>query len=251
MELDELLEELLKLEPDAVAEAMKKKAKKIYQVVFNAGHAVATATLEPKLETAEAAKKTAEEAKKVAETALAAERRDKPDVEKLHTDYGRQVVDLTSKIDELETARKQDKIDFTKNTASSKLMALLAAKIDKDYAEVQTQKSSIVKRIEIHEDGTFRVLQDGQSIPFAGDSDAQLNALAEEIISKTPDALVLANVPRGTGRENAGGGSTPTKGKALYDSIREKAKNAGKTPGADSIADRQAELDKRMGIVRA
>lgn len=252
MDLEQLLAELAKKFGEAADEDARKaivtivkvKVKPLWQEAFNEGHGVATAQLQPKLDTAIQAKTTAEQAKKTAEDSLTEMQKKQPDTAKLHEDYGKKIQDKDAEIVTLKEQNQTDRLESRKSTALSRLRAELTSLVHEDYAEVLTQKNDVVKRFQFDDGSNLRIMQADGAIPYAGDDDAQVKAMAEELVKGTPDIFLRSNVSRGSGRESADGGTGgATKGKALYDGIRESVKAK-----AGTTVDPQKELHQRLGV---
>lgn len=253
MDLEQLLAELAKkfgeaADDDAkkaIAVAVKSKVKPIWQEAFNEGHGVATAQLQPKLDTALQAKKDAETAKKTAEEALTALKGEQPTAAQLHEEYGKKLQEKDAEIAGMKERYEAEKLETRRGAALARLRAEMAARVHEDYAEVLASKGDVVKRFQFDDGGNLRVMQGEGNVPFAGDEEAQIKAIAEELTKGAPDIFLRSNVDRGSGRDGANGvGGEGAKGKALYQSIRERA-TAAKAEGA---VDPQEALHKRLGL---
>lgn len=256
MDLEQLLAELAKkfgeaADDDAkkaITVAVKSKVKPLWQEAFNEGHGVATAQLQPKLDAAVQAKKDAETAKTAAEGALETLKREQPTTAQLHEEYGQKLQEKDAEIVSIREKFEAEKLETRRGSALTRLRAELAARVHEDYAEVLTQKGDVVKRFQFDDGGNLRVMQGEGNVPFAGDEEAQIKAIAEELTKGTPDIFLRSNVDRGSGRDGASGAAGEgAKGKALYQSIREKAT----AKEAEGAPDPQEALHKRLGIASA
>lgn len=250
-ELEQLLTELAKKFGEAksdedkgkIAAALKSKVKPLWQEAFNEGHGVATAQLTSKLTSAEEARDAAETARKNVEKELNKLKAEQPSAAELHESYGAKLQEKEAEIEQLKTTFKQEKLDSQKNMAITRLRAELAAYVDEDYAEVLVQKPSVRERFQFDDGENLRVMQASGNIPFAGDAEAQIKAITEELVKDVKPIFKRTNVGAGSGRESAGGEGGPSKGKALYEKIRADAKNSQTGDGKDP----QKKLHERLG----
>lgn len=253
MDLEQLLTELAQKFGEATTDdakaaivaAVKAKAKPLWQEAFNEGHGVATAQLQPKLTTAEQAKAAAEQSKKEAETELSKLREQQPTTAQLHEDYGKKLQDKDAEIAQLKEQHTTEKRDGRKNTALTLLRAELAAHVHEDYAEVLVQKPNVRERFQFDDGENLRIMQATGNVPYAGDEEAQIKAIAEELVKDVNPLFKRTDVQGGSGRGSAAGdgGGGVLKGKKLFEKIREEAKATAGAGGAHP----QEELHKRLG----
>lgn len=249
MNLEQILAELAKLPQNDVVEAIKTKHRVLYQQIFNEGHGIATAALKPQLETAEAAV-TAEKAKVVeAGKEIEKLKQQNPDVAKIHADYGQQLQqkenELKAEREKIVGQRKESVQDRLLNAVKAKLLT----EVDADKVEAMLERREIRGRIQVDDNFTGRIVQVGQTIPYAGDEGAQVLAFAEELKKTVPESLLLSSVQKGTAREGGGssGGGAGGKGK-IFDEIRAQVKAETEKPKEGMSGEER--LLERFGVRR-
>lgn len=255
-EIDKLIDELLKHKAADVVTRLKEKAKSaIYQPIFNDGHSVATGAHTSAAEKLQGQLDTALREKKELEDRLKTATSGSTDVDKINKEWQKKIDDKDREIQNLVTQQKAEKVNGKHESARSKVLALVNARItDPDLAEAKVAKE--FKRVQVDETNlSVRVLQPGQSIPFAGDEEAQLKALAEEIVGGVKPEFVRSEVASGSGRDaSTGGTGANLKGKAFYDAIREQAskpKGAVAVGDGKTVVNPQDALDARLGVRRS
>lgn len=246
MELDVLVEEIKGFgDKKALIEKLK-DIKTVYQPIFNDGHAVATAQLSD--EKKEVDKKLQESETKLTDlqTEFDTYKASKPDTATLDKQWSDKLAAVKDEFKEYKKQVKQEKIDAQRDTALSKVHTLLAVDVDPEYAESLVQRASIKNRITVDESGNLRILQPEQSIPYAGDVDAQIKALASELVENVKPIFRRTAIEGGPGKTDITGQTQP-KGKQKYDQIREQVK---KSAGTGGVAPADA-LDRAFGKVKA
>lgn len=255
MEFDDLMKAVLGHPANKVVEWLKANGKAIYQPIFNDGHGVATGNLQPKLDTAEAAKTKAEEQKAAADKALEDYKASNPSTAQLHADYGAKLKEKDDEIARMKTEQAEGSRKSKIEDAVSKLKVKLnAVVIDESLAEAKADNPTVRGRIQVDDTGNLRILQANSTVPFAGDVDAQIQALADEIKGSLKPVLLRSGVDAGTGKDTATGGTgtgngDSKKGKEFYEAIRKKAQ--GIKPDAKTDAntpDPRTALETRMGM---
>src|SRR5690606_21712987 len=90
--------------------------------------------------------------------------------------------------------------------------------VDRDYAQVLSEKADLRARLKPSDDGGgVQVLQAGKDIPIAPSGAlTALDVLADELFATVPEKWVLAKTDTGSGDRSGGA----PKGAALYDGIR-------------------------------
>lgn len=232
---------------DELITAMKEDAttKPIHQALFNEGHSTATESFAKKKKTLEDKVTAAEKAKTDAEAEVAALREKTPDAATLNQQWSEKLTAAQNELAAFKEQAAREQKDNRRKSAVSKLEKLLSVALDDDFAEAKVATPEVQARISFDENDNLLVLQAGQQIPFAGDEEAQLKALAAEIIGKTKPLLRKSGAGAGSARNSTGGAGAG--GASRWQAIREEAKKAAGAAGADGIADREAELDKRLG----
>lgn len=246
MDLDQLLTELTTFaDTNALVEAIKKKAKTIYQPIFNDGHAAATAThtekqtkLQEQLDTAKADLKVAkDDLKKLQET--------QPDVAELHKEYGKKIQGLEANIEDLKTQQVAERRSVRKEKVIAKVRDELSKVVLPEYAQALTDTDTFKARVDFDDKDLPRLMQADLKLPFAGGEDDQVKAVVEELAKNVPAKLRRSDVDAGTGRPGSTGGGAS--GKEYYQRIRDEAA-ARKAAGSAAIPDPMSELQKRTGM---
>lgn len=250
MNLDELLNELLKLPAADVVTAIKAKANTIYQPIFNDGHSVATAALRQKTADLETKLQTATAEKAQVAGELQEFKTKNPGATELHQQYADKLAAKDQEIERLKTEFKTSEQSSRRNTVLGKIRESLKVRVDADKADAIVDRKELQDRVQIDDQNTVRVMQTGLSIPFAGDVDAQVASIVEEIVKTVPEKLLRSDVSAGSGREStvAGSGGGTPKAK-LFESIRKSV-----TPGAEADPNQLSNEDKlrvRFGGRRA
>lgn len=244
MELAALVDEIKALtDKKGLIEALK-EVKAVYQPIFNDGHAVATGQLSEEKKGVE--KKLQETETKLTDlqTEFDTYKASKPDTATLDKQWSDKLTALKDEFKDYKKQVKQEKIDGQRDAALSRVNTLLAVDIDPEYAESLVQRDSIKKRITVDESGNLRILQPEQSIPYAGDVDAQIKSLASELVEGVKPIFRRTAIEGGPGKTDITG-QPVQKGKEKYDKIRADAKKAatGTVPPADA-------LDRAFGKVK-
>ncbi len=243
-DIDKLIDEILKVDKKAFITKLQEKAKPFYQAIFNEGHASATGTSKSE-KTALEAKLEAAEAKVVEVEAEFTEYKSKaPDTVTLEKQWSEKVKAAKDESKALKEAMVEERKGNKRTLANSTLLKFLSD-VDGDYADALVSKPGIQNRLSFDENTNLRVLQPGQDIPFAGDEEAQLKALAEEIRGTVKPIFIVSTAGAGSGRGSPGAGGGAG-GKSQWETIREKARA---TVAPDGIADKEAELNRRLGKV--
>lgn len=246
MEIDKIIEEILKVDKKAFVTALQEKAKPFYQQVFNEGHASATGTFRDEKKVLTDKVKESEDKIVELQGEFDAYKTKAPDTATLDKQWGDKLEAEKLKMKNYKEQIAEERKTEKRISATVKLHNLLAGGdtgVDAEYADALVNKPSYQSRLSFDESGNLRVLQAGQEIPFAGNEEAQLKALAEEIDATVKPIYRRSTAGSGSGRSNTSGGSAAG-GKSKWADIREKAK--ADNPSV-SGTDRQAELNKRFG----
>lgn len=227
------------------AAVLKDKAKSVYQQIFNEGHASAFGTQKSATEAAVARATTAEEKLEALQSEFDAYREGKPDVAAVEKTWKDRLEKVDKKFLDFKEQVKRDSIAARTDGAIERTRSLLKATIDPDKADALVDRQSVRNRI-LSEDGkSLKVLQPDSQIPYAGDDEAQIRALAEELSKGVEAKFIRSDVDSGTGdRGTIPGGGGSLKGKARFEKIREEAK-AIKGDGNTKSPDQQ--LDQAFG----
>jgi hypothetical protein len=249
--MDELLEAVRKLmahdDREAVVGLLKKHAKPVFQLAFDEGHGVAKSQLDPKITKLEEEKQAIAAERDEAKKALQKKGKDSTDVEKLEADYQKAIAEKDEEIASLKDQHATDRKEWRRGQALERLRATLAPQCEEGYEELLVERSTTRDRFSFDDDGNIRVLQPGKEIPYAGDTEAQISALAEDLMKDVKPAFKRSTVKNGSGSDSATGGPGSGGGKAaVFEQVREKAKNANKGSGND--IDPEKELHRRLGI---
>lgn len=225
---------------ESVAEALKKANKDTWQLIFDDGHGVALSQQQTKID-----RLTNEKAALVAERdrlqgELATARRGTPEVAALQE----QIEEKDEEIAKLKTDHQAAIRERDVNSALKDLRVMLASQLNENYEEVLVDRPA-TKRLLVHgEDGNLMVLRPGKTTPYTGDLEAQLAALAADLMKDVKPVWKRTKVSSGSGDEGEGGGG---KNKAAaFDAARESAK---KQTGTGGIENPEAELNRRLGLV--
>ena len=245
MELDALVAEIKAFDDKKKLIESLKEIKSVYQPIFNDGHAVATGQLSQEKKDAE--QKAADAEAKL--TDLQAEfdtyKASKPDTATLDKQWSEKLQAVKDEFRDYKKQVKQEKQDALRDTALTKVQTLLAVDIDPEYAESLVQRDSIKKRITVDEQGNLRILQPEQSIPYAGDVDAQVKSLASELVENVKPIFRRTAIEGGPGKTDQTNGAAP-KGKQKFDEIRKQVKEKHGVGAVDPAT----ALDKAFGKVK-
>jgi hypothetical protein len=253
--MDEILELLKKLRAlttddnqDEVITAFKKQLKPVYQLVFDEGHGVAMSQQQSKIDKLEQDKTTAIAERDQLKTDLKKIRDEGGDVSKIHADYQEQIREKESEIARLGDEVKNTGRRFTRDLALRRLEAKLAAELTEGYEEILVGRQSTQELFSFDDSDNLRVLQPGKNIPFAGDEDAQVQALSEYLLKDVKPVFKRSKVGKGSGNEGAaaGGGAGGSK-KEFFDGVKERAQVANAAPGQPADFNPEAELYRRLG----
>jgi multidrug efflux pump subunit AcrA (membrane-fusion protein) len=233
---------------EEVVAALQKDGQPLYQLVFNKGHAVATAKLEAEKATVEARATQAEQERDAAKGTLAERERNTPDVAAIRTQYEQQIADLKEQhkgtlLKEKE-ARQAERLERTK----AELRAdLVSAGVDPDYADVLVEKRETLSRLTFRkDDGVLEILQAGKTIPLAvGDGESPVKLLVAELRGATPAKFISSNADGGSGSSSGNGGGG---GATIYDKIRAERQPAAGAPER-TAAPAPSTAAARMGLV--
>lgn len=252
MEFDDLMKALLGQPANKVVEWLKANGKAIYQPIFNDGHGVATAEYKPKLDAAETAKGKAEQGKADAEKALNDYKASNPSTAQLHEDYGKKLKEKDDEIETLKKTHSESARTARINGVLAKVRAKLSAVvIDESLAESKVESGPVKSRIQVDDQGNLRILQANSTVPYAGDEDAQVEALVAELKGTFKPVLLRSDVDAGTGKDTATGGTGTgdKKGKEFFDAIRKKAQGVKPdAKDAPNTPDPRTALEQRMGL---
>jgi hypothetical protein len=244
--MDEILEAIKKLmgheSRDEVVAALKKHGKPVYQLVFDDGHGVATEQLNSKLSKVEQERDAAKTEARDAKKDLQKLRDESPDAAKLEEQYRNELAEKDAEIEALRTQSQQEKLEWRRDNALERLRAALAPQVVDGYEELLVGRGSTADRFSFDDDGNLRVLQLGKQIPYAGDVEAQIKSLADDLMKEVKPIFRNSKVKEGSGRDAAGGDGSP-KGRDLFKNIRENVKaevNGAKT-------NPEVELNRRLG----
>lgn len=229
MELAEIIEAVKGTDPEAFKDALHKESQKHYQMIFNAGHSTATGAAKEKqgefdkqLETLNAqledlkgqlVSKDEEIGQIVAKT---------PDLDKIKSDYEQKLIakdelvkqaklEAEQRVKELKgqiTAKEKSRL---RESLVNKLMGLHAD----EWAATKAVDDDIMNRIQIGEDGSYKVYQPDGSTPYtAPEGESPLSLLAREIVETIPAPLIRPPKNNGSGYQGGGekkGNSTTKK----------------------------------------
>lgn len=232
-ELKDIISQLRELNPkaDEFANLLRESMQPLYQVVFDRGHGVATATAATQREKLEA-----DLAASVAEvtrlTGKVKEYEEKtPDVAKLRADYDAELASLRTQLNQA----KKDGVTKVKAVLRSRaqrdlVTELVALGVDRDYAEVQAAKPEHADRLHVRDDEGVDVLQAGKQVPIQ--SDKPLSTLAAEMLESIPPKWRTSTADNGAG-SGAGddaptGNGTGAGGNGFFDGIRKSTADAEK-----------------------
>jgi DNA repair exonuclease SbcCD ATPase subunit len=258
VEFDDLMKLVLGQPANKVVEWLKANGKAIYQPIFNDGHGVATAAKSQEIEALDAKVKAAEKAKGEAETTLEKYKSENPNASALHAEYGEKIKGFERQIEDLKTQQAEKertgRIEGAVSLLKTKLNAVV---VDEALAESLAEKTATRKRIQVDDQGNLRILQPNSSIPFAGDTEAQVQALADELKGGLKPVLLRSGVEKGTGKETASGGTGSSgeeaEAKQFFDSIRNKVSKKAETAavganGVPAAPDPRTALEQRLGM---
>jgi hypothetical protein len=217
----------------------------LYQGVFDAGHAAATAKGNEKVTELQASltAKSDEVTKLTQEvTALKA---DKPDIVAVEAKYQKDITGLQAQLKEEKLARRDERRQWHVSQAHTRLQsALVEAGVDPEYAELLLSKEDIKKRFKVVTSGdevTIEVLKEGsETIPLQADNPTK--AFADELRRNVKPQFIRSNGDRGSGASGGGDGGG---GKSVYDRIREEAK------GTQEAGSKVTSGAQRLGILGA
>lgn len=246
-EIEELLNKLAGVtDKVAFAAALKKKASAIYQQIFNEGHASASGTLKGAKEAAEARATKAEEDLEALQGEHETLKNSKPDIAAVEQRWKDKYEKLEKKFTDYKEGQKQEAISSRVSGGAKRVKEILKETIDDDKADSLVDRQSVMRRIQSEDGKNLKVLQPDQDIPYAGDDEAQLKALAEELSKGVEAKFLKSEVERGTGdRRTIPGDSKPSAGKARFQNIRESVQK--KKPNAEQGPNPDQQLDKAFG----
>lgn len=210
MELNELIQELAKLDLATVVKALHEGAQPIYQAVFDKGHSVATERWETKVQAAEEAKKAAEKRATTAEAKVTELEAKTPDVAKVRSDYEAELKRVQSEA-ATQVATMKGSVTaerLARGTADLKAL-LVGLGLDRDYAGMKAEQAQ--GRFRFTETGSLEVLKAGTEIPLqAADGKSPLDLLAKELYDAADAKWKASNGDRGSGTGGGGGGGQLT-----------------------------------------
>ena len=222
-EIIALVEQIKATDPKAFSEALHKGAIDHYNVMFRVGYGTSKFEFEPKLTAAEAA--TAEALKGITERDGRIEELAKkaPDMAAMQTKYEAALVEQEKKL----TAQIDEQTSIAKSTLQagfwSNFNRTLVADhgIDKDYAEMISQKTDVRKRITWLDDGSQKIYQDDGTTPHPlSPGQHAYEVLAKDLAKGVPAKFVNDKKPNNTGF--SGGGDLSKLGQ-MSDTDKEKA----------------------------
>lgn len=157
-----------------------------------------------------------------------------PDTAALHVQYGTEITKVKADAATREAELQAVIVSERQTGRMSDLLTALTTgdkPLQRDYAEVLTEKAETKRRIKVNADGSWHVLQQGKDIPIAAQTpQAALALLADELKAAAPAGLVLVGTDKGGGLDTGGRGGfsavTPSGGAALAESIRASVKTA-------------------------
>lgn len=243
-----------------VAAQLRTAAPKVYQIAFDAGHSTATAQSKKDIKALETKLADAETARSAAEDKLTEATRSQPDVAKLRADHEAVILDLKERHKAELKALKDAAKDRERSAALKSLeLALVAAGVDPDYAEVQVQKESIRNRIDVADDGTVTFRQLDKDTPYSGkDATENTKLLAADIRKSISNPKFLAAAgDAGSGTTGAAEGVAGDA--ALFERMRRKGRELSGLPPAPTPANAPAPtpaaptpkpLEERLGMRR-
>lgn len=239
MDLEQLLAEISKHPINTVLE--KLKATPFYQPIFNDGHGVATKAFRDDLAKKEGEIAKLTKARDDLQTEFDKFKEKNPSASELQKQYTDAIATKDREIEQLKKAHAEERQNWRKNDVVARIRNKLAEVIDPEIADVRAEK--VRDRIQLPDDSTVQIMQAGQQIPFAGDLDAQVAALVEEVKKLVPERLHRSDVIEGSGRDTAAGGSGGGK-KDFFAKIRESVKKPEAAAGTLSNED---VLNRRLG----
>lgn len=241
MTLQELLAKLREIapQPEAFASALKEAAQGLYQHIFDAGHAVATARFNADKTALEGQLENANKAKEKAERRVAQLEAEKPDVQKIRDEYKEEIERLTREKQEALDAGEARVRAVLDSRAVSDLKAVLIGEhgVDSVYAEVLADRAKArIHHVPVKDkpgEHNLEVLVEGKTIPIQ--TDKPLAALASEIAEKVDAKFKTGKVDTGAGTRTGGAGG----GGNIFSKVREDVKKRAEAKGTTtSAADR-------------
>jgi chaperonin cofactor prefoldin len=225
---------------DAIVASMKKDGKDVWQPIFDEGHGTAYAQQQAKIDRLTNEKVALVTARDKVQSDLQEARGKAPDVEAVRAQLQARVDELEAQVGGLEgqmaTERKQWRID----TVKARLRAELAPQVVDGYEELLVDRDAS-KLLSFDEQDNFTILRPGKSIPYSGDEEAQVKALAADLLKNVKPVFKATAVKNGSGREGEGG--TGPSGN-LFEDIRKQAKDEKGPPPKDV----ESELNRRLGL---
>ncbi len=218
----ELVAQLKDLPKEDVVKALQSGAHEVWQEVWNAGHANATARGADATKVKDDELKASLAAKTKAETQLEELQKSQPDLAKVREQYDTEIVALNTKHkDELKGEADKRVESETKRARGDLRSALVARGVDPDFADVIADKPDVKSRISFV-DGTVVVMQAGKDIPIhAAEGQTAIGVLSEELTGSVPAKFKNSKADSGSGHQRSS--STSTSGNQ-YDQLREDAK---------------------------
>ena len=227
MELEELIKAVAAVEPEAFKKALHEGAQKHYQMIFSDGHKSGKGQTMEKVEQLEAQiqdlngklEHGANELKaKEAEISELAGK--SPDIEKIKADYEQKLIEkdeqYAGKLKEADAKHQELQrtiLEKQKGRIQQQLVNQLQGEHHVDsWAAQRAVDSSILDRITVNDDDTFKVYQPDKSTPYVpAEGQSPLSLLAQEIVESIPKSLIHPPKNNGSGYQaSANGKSIPT-----------------------------------------
>lgn len=218
----ELVAQLKELPKDDVVKALQSGAHDVWQDVYNAGHANATARGADATKTKDDELKAALAAQTKAETQLESLQKSQPDLAKVREQYDTEIAELKTKhTDELQSESNKRVESETKRAGGDLRSQMVALGVDPDFADVVADKPNVKSRISFV-DGAVVVMQAGKDIPIhAAEGQTAIGVFAEELTGAVPAKFKNSNADKGSGMHRSGSNSSSGN---QYDQLREDAK---------------------------
>lgn len=219
MGLDEAIQELDGVGPEEFADRLQSEHSDLYKQVYSDGYGAGKTDQKKETEKLQSQLEEVKSERESLQEDLEQLKEEQPEAAELRGKYESKLEEKQGQIErlknDLETV-KQEKRQAIKQERRSILgertkNRLLSEGVDEDYADFRTQKA-IEQRVELDDDYEPTVYEeDGVPTPLNGSDPHE--ALANNILSETPDKFIADNRPGETGvgdTEGASGTSTVT-----------------------------------------
>ena len=223
----------------------------LYQPAYNDGHGAATDTHKGAKTTLENRVQAAEAAQKKAEQELATFKAT-GDTAAIHAQYAKEIDGYKNQIRDINaTHLTEKKAAKKKELRDAYEKSLEKLNVDPHKRAAMADAALSAGQFDVDDNLAGRVLQPGKTIPFAGDEQAQVAALAAQEFKAVPKELVNRKVPGGGPASDAiGGGGDDARTKFQRAKDRVKADYEKRTgPNGQAAVDPQETLNQRLGRV--